>query len=1506
MHTMNPPDMAKATTKTARSGVSLLYDAKASLGDQVAAAERLLSKRSTPGDDSRSTATPYDDLRRAHHVREVLDWLLSPRGLAKLYGKTRKCDAGTSGSSFDLFARMWGLVREVLVGGAASGDTSVAVLASLSPTRTLPVVVARMASGMDMFLHEGEFPYSVLSDVLEVLGAGFRARLFAVQGDRALELFRGAGRVMRGLSRGVCECERDRERLRFAALVGELCVLLMKGGGRLEATSKAKAEVAVEVVGGFSFGAFFEADEASRDGRALRTSCREILRRVLFAEVSGGDKDASNVTDATNGTDTAAKKKVLDSLTSWTTIDTDRSDGGRMVGVHPRLVPWMVEAYPSGPSSAHGPTVSELFFGFADAYMTRTNTDVRWAEDIIGLSSLLESLKVRGADVYRSAGEEGQAMFARLKAVSDFLMAGTSVSHTLPHTLLAVVRGIDCILTVEHRGIEADLAGYWALLAALYRNGGNGMDAMCRSLNATLVEYNKLRRLDVLFESVDFRSGDASPQCRCWDAVVGSPTAMSSVRRALGRIPAGQSSRLLGLVRAWFVLLQDDSVSAGAARRAVSGLSCAVLESVPVDLNNAGNVAKSIRGMLEDNNEAPMLDSALEVVTKALAVHGRCCRIDPNIVPVPHEVPAAALDGLLARLQPMDGATTRVLVSSIVYHLQVECEALSAAQTRVGEGGGAGGAAAGDDKVQGQGRDQDETPRKRRRKDNISKNTTSKATTKNHDDDDDDAVDDAVARLMAMLGKALATVDGQGPTPPWDMTDLVDTDAWWFDIAMGQLGASDAPDAPDGSKGTALRRLLLSRSGPVRAGRAFCMRHVSTVINMAPKREAGESVGPFSEFAEHVDPRDVRHHYELLAPSVGELPHPGDYDNDVTIMPKVYELCVAHCAHALASSPRDDAHVRRVVRDLARHAEQTRSTEFLTDARPAHDRIRASIELLDMVTGSSALMDDETPETLDATSMDAAVQLGRLVSDEVQALSVGGLASIVDETDSVFASLVVIRGILRADREKSENTKRVICSTLVETTAGIERITDGVDGNMLTLAALASAYAAAIRSCICSDEMIATAHEVFCACVKAATLAARLELDHSGIVIEVTEFLQTYVLLATSQKPRMSTDAYAALLGRILGLLRAMPRGVGSGHLCRPNAPKEAMAIAASSFDPSGTSRRCALKVLEELVAGSTRDECSRMLEVALGGTGNRGGDLGRMALEHAELVLFMLENADNGVLRDLLNNQVDTVVFSLVASLAPANDPTDPTDSSEAALTAVTILRCLESIICRPSRFSKLQKRAIGTVLPAVQLMADAIADVPPGVERDACFDAVCHLTRGILRHQTSSIGRVLHLVSGIIAALQGALAMMFYRADGNDVRGQPVPEHLLEGLSRLLEEFAKVHAVVPYLQDALLTHIKLFMAPVARSSIDQCLSKRLHARVPPDCVGSVAVPSSATHVLSPGIAAVFGACGEDDIQHVFSSLASASKSESGEWRLRLEELKGTYEREFRYTGKV
>jgi len=358
------------------------------------------------------------------------------------------------------------------------------------------------------------------------------------------------------------------------------------------------------------------------------------------------------------------------------------------------------------------------------------------------------------------------------------------------------------------------------------------------------------------------------------------------------------------------------------------------------------------------------------------------------------------------------------------------------------------------------------------------------------------------------------------------------------------------------------------------------------------------------------------------------------------------------------------------------------------------------------------------------------------------------------------------------------------------------------------------------------------------------------------------------------------------------------------------------MAIAASSFDPSGTSRRCALKVLEELVAGSTRDECSRMLEVALGGTGDRGGDgngggdLGRMALEHTELVLFMLENAGNGVLRDLLNNQVDTVVFSLVASLALANDPNDhpndPTHSSEAALTAVTILRCLESIICRPSRFSKLQKRAIGAVLPAVQRMADAIADVPPGVERDACFDAVCHLTRGILRHQTSSIGRVLHLVSGIIAALQGALAMMFYRADWNDVRGQLVPDHLLEGLSRLLEEFSKVHAVVPYLQDALLTHIKLFMAPVARSSIDQCLSKRLHARVPPDCVGTVAVPSSATHVLSPGIAAVFGACGEDDIQHVFSSLASASKSESGEWRLRLEELKGTYEREFRYTGKV
>ena len=128
--------------------------------------------------------------------------------------------------------------------------------------------------------------------------------------------------------------------------------------------------------------------------------------------------------------------------------------------------------------------------------------------------------------------------------------------------------------------------------------------------------------------------------------------------------------------------------------------------------------------------------------------------------------------------------------------------------------------------------------------------------------------------------------------------------------------------------------------------------------------------------------------------------------------------------------------------------------------------------------------------------------------------------------------------------------------------------------------------------------------------------------------------------------------------------------------------------------------------------------------------------------------------------------------------------------------------------------------------------------------------------------------------------------------------------PAHLLEGLSRVLEEFSKIRAVQPYLKDALLTHIKLFMSPVVRSTLDECLTSGLSQRVPEDRIGKAVVPVDAQRLLSPGIAAVYGSCSEHDIQDVYSCLAS--RSHAGEWRLRLEDLRALYESDFKFEGKV
>lgn len=1439
----------RSKTATSPSGVSVLYDPTASIHVQLEEAERLVDAgRGDPGrpPDSQTQASLFVELRRLHAAREVLDWALSPRGLARLYK--------SNDSSREVLLRMWSVLRRVLVCSASLSD-DVRLSArlgawrmdeSFAPTRTLPVVASRMSevfrihgdagfAGVDLPLEA----HGVLADVMNVLCAGVRAGVFVVQADVALGLLDGASRAMRRLAE-VGARQPDAEAVvRFAALVSEFFVLQMDGG-RWE-PGKVKKEVIERV----SHGAFY-GDEGPY-GDKLRTNCRQVLRWALFCDVDG------------------RKTKDITSLSSWA--------GSQ--GAHPRLVSWMIEVCPSGgvggsfaPATPSGPSVSDIFFGFADVYVENRDFD--------GLSRLLGSLNTRRAELYRTSGDDGPAMYKRLTKVSDFLM-----EHAGDH-IVPAMKGLDFIVAVEHRGIERQIGAYWSLLGLL---GDQDENALCRSLDVLFSEYNRLRRLDVLFESIDLvdvASPAAGSSSKLWSMVVGLPVVMATVRRVVSRVPVAQSVQFVDRVGDWL----DQSLDF--IHETVSDLACAVLESVPIDLNNAVPVADHVRQVLEgakrpfsrpSNQQVVQRDSmgqndrrvllgspsGLAVVTKLLDVHDRCCRIDPNIAASNRDIPKALIEDMLARATSQAKkspggvqdtsliSVARGLVAGIVYHLKAECEDSSRNRARVVE------------------RDERELEGELGSKSQGRSSKRQKST-------DNTA---AISFLAASLSDVLTALDGA--KPPVHLDELLDTDDWWFDMAIQHL---------ETRRREALVRTLLRQSSPLRRGRAFCIRHVSTIIEIAPKREDATWNGVVPMFAEDVDPEAVIAHYELLAPSIG-VRHLDHYVDTATTN-AVYELCMAHCAHALSTCPRDASRVTRVVRDVVGQAKQSTDVSF--------DRVRSSVTLLDMALGAIPLMECEVPEILDAISIDASIKLGGLVSDEVEACSMSSLAAIIEEEDSPIASLMAIRGLLRAERTKSDATKRVILSTLVET-ASAKLDTEAIGDNLLTVAALSGAYAAALRSRLVSDEMIKLVPNVLNACIVASRAA--FDRNLASIVTTAAEFLETYAFITTSSKPRMSKSGASNLLNAVLALLQDAPHGVGSGHECRPNAPKEAMAIAASSFDDRGESRRHVLHILGEIIAGSTRDECAAMLDLVLRD----------VSLEHAELLLLMLEDSSNRVLRELLDNQVDNVVFRLVEALEglqgsssadalAGKGPADgfvvaegPRDAARRQLTAVTLLRCLESIVCRPKRFNKLPTRAIGTILSTARHTLGQVPGMPPGNEKDACFDGVCHLARGILRHQVVAVGRFLHLIAGVVAALQGALAMDFL------TRGD-APDHLLEGLSRVLEEFSKIHAVQPYLKEALLTHIKLYMSPVVRMSLDQCLASRLAEKVPEYCIGKAVVPVDAQRLLSPGVAAMYGSCSEQDIQDVYSCLAS--RSHAGEWRLRLEDLRGLYERDFRFAGKV
>ena len=448
----------------------------------------------------------------------------------------------------------------------------------------------------------------------------------------------------------------------------------------------------------------------------------------------------------------------------------------------------------------------------------------------------------------------------------------------------------------------------------------------------------------------------------------------------------------------------------------------------------------------------------------------------------------------------------------------------------------------------------------------------------------------------------------------------------------------------------------------------------------------------------------------------------------------------------------------------------------------------------------------------------------------------------------------------------------------------------------------------------CRKYLLHSVPDVYEGCIQG--IASMLMAWDDTMVLSISEmvhFVERYVEIASWSKPRMSWEGYSSLFSSLVWILHLCPVSIGESHASRPNAPKEAMILSASGFNAIGNVRRLFLRSIGALLNASTRVECTNILQLIL-----HHCDTSYVPWKSSllEVLMLMLEDEGNGVLKDLLRNKVDSLVVSLLHAAhshktmvpcigkdsplhiglqtiardtleAPSNVKKNNVSASHGEidgnlLDAATCARCLESIICRPSRFKKLPKRFIAMILTAVYTIADnrLIKYTGQELEYNACFTGLCHLTAGIIRHHADTIPRNMHLLGMAIISLQTSLAKLC-------MQEHTPSNHIVEMLCRLVEQYATCRAVQQYGKDIIMTHVKCFMCPHIPASTSQGKG--------------YTVPIETQNALLPGICALYGVCSPNDVQDMYASL-----DKEAVWKSALKDLKMTYESRFRYVGKV
>ena len=555
------------------------------------------------------------------YIKELLDWVLT-KGLSK---------KGLQGSDAFVLSRVWQLLSYVLDTSTGSHSLPSSVAVSLiSTTDTISDALKKGDEHVD----------DLVKWVVACMDALCRSDVsFVLHFEHAVQLLDSSLKLY------IYDNTRRRSGPYISAeVVAVVTQLYLCNKARYSQEKKVWDAIVSKLLFEVSYGAFASAER----NEYIRKNCQSILRHAMFsqgtmielAQSIVGQHDDINMGSYTRKLIPGLKKMIFDGVQG--SIEVDAEDYWHVVQ---NLVPWIVCSFSSalqdtllegkaiGPSSISSAD-STLFYTMAemliDVYKAAPS-----AERHAVLSTLARLVShVKSAGLYRPTGEDGKVQQGFLQAIVKFLFdEGLGSQDGL--VVVLCIQGLTSIVKVEHRGIEDRLEDYWSMIDKSYAcEAYYSQSHTAESIHVFINEFGDLRRLDVLFASLSHALQQTPVSI---STVLEGSEIIQCFERAFKSVPSGQVARFIelcdGLISSHFP--HDDGCTGA------TSVACIILQSIPVDQNNAikvtiaarnnvSRIQERIYGALDDLN-VDLFSSLLAVMVKLLDIQRMCSNIDPNI-----------------------------------------------------------------------------------------------------------------------------------------------------------------------------------------------------------------------------------------------------------------------------------------------------------------------------------------------------------------------------------------------------------------------------------------------------------------------------------------------------------------------------------------------------------------------------------------------------------------------------------------------------------------------------------------------------------------------------------------------------------------------------------------------------------------------------------------------------------------------------------------------------------